>query len=73
MDIMMPRMDGYTSCHILKTDPETKTIPVIMLTAVDHELNMKLSQEMGADGYITKPFDLQELLKNITRLLASSD
>ncbi len=73
MDIMMPRMDGYTSCNILKTDPETRAIPVIMLTAVDHELNVKLSQEMGADGYITKPFDRQELLGNITRLLASPE
>ena len=62
MDVMMPRMDGYTACHTIKKDPINKTIPVIMLTAIDYELNMKLAEEMGADGYITKPFDSRDLL-----------
>jgi two-component system alkaline phosphatase synthesis response regulator PhoP len=61
MDILMPKMDGYTACNKIKTDPITRAIPVVMLTAVDHELNVKLSQEIGADGYITKPFTPPEL------------
>ena len=69
MDIMMPNMDGYTACHAIKKDPATKAIPVVMLTAVGHELNVELSQEMGADGYITKPFGHQDLLDTIDRFL----
>lgn len=71
MDLMMPKMDGYTSCHVIKTDPVTKVIPVVMLTAVDHELNVKLGQEMGADGYITKPFLSQDLLDSVNSFLPS--
>jgi len=69
MDLMMPKMDGYTSCHVIKTDPVTKVIPVVMLTAVDQELNVKLGQELGADGYITKPFRSQELLDSVDSFL----
>lgn len=65
MDIMMPKVDGYTACSIIKTDQATKMIPVIMITGVDHELNKKLATEIGADGYVTKPFTLQDLLDTI--------
>ena len=71
MDIMMPNMDGYTACKIIKTTPITKTIPVVMLTAVGYELNVELSREMGADGYITKPFSQQDLLNTVDRFLKS--
>ena len=69
MDLMMPRVDGYTACFRIKADQATKAIPVIMLTGVDHVLNKKFAQEMGADGYITKPFSPNELLEVISRLL----
>ena len=69
MDIMMPRLDGYMSCYSIKNDPETKGIPVIMLTGVGHELNKKLSQQYGADGYITKPFQLKQLVEAIKECL----
>jgi CheY-like chemotaxis protein len=70
MDIMMPEMDGYVACSILKADPATKAIPVVMLTGVGHELNKKLAKEVGADGYVTKPFGREELLEAVTQLLA---
>ena len=70
MDLMMPKMDGYTACSMIKADQATKVIPVIMLTAVSHELNKKFAMETGADGYITKPFTTQELMDVITPLLA---
>ena len=70
MDIMMPKVDGYTACSRIKADQETKGIPIIMLTGVGHELNKRLSQEIGADGYITKPFSLPELREKIGELLA---
>ena len=69
MDLMMPEMDGYTACSKIKADQVTKVIPVIMLTAVGHELNKKFALEMGADGYITKPFTREELLDAISRFL----
>ena len=73
MDIMMPNIDGYTACYTIKQDPATKTIPVVMLTAVGQELNKKLAQEMGADGYITKPFGLLELLNTVERFLTNPE
>ena len=71
MDIMMPRVDGYTACHQIKKDEATRTIPVVMLTGVGHELNKKLSWEVGAEGYITKPFVLQDLVGVISPLLSA--
>jgi two-component system alkaline phosphatase synthesis response regulator PhoP len=63
MDILMPKMDGLTACYAIKRNPATKEIPVVMLTAVDYELNRKLSQDvMGAQDYITKPFDSETLM-----------
>jgi len=73
MDIMMPNMDGYTACHTIKQDPATKAIPIVMVTAVGQELNKKLAKEMGADGYITKPFSVLELLNTIERSLVNPE
>ncbi len=71
MDILMPKMDGLTACYAIKRNQATKEIPVVMLTAVDYELNRKLSQDvMGAQGYITKPFDSVALKGMITKFLA---
>jgi CheY-like chemotaxis protein len=69
MDMMMPRMDGLTACHLIKNDPATKSIPVIMVTAICFELNIKLSQQMGAIGYVIKPFSPKELLDKIMLVL----
>lgn len=73
MDVMMPKMDGYTACSRIKIDQVTKEIPVVMLTAMDQELNVKLAKEMGADGYITKPFTSLELQNTITRFLTNAE
>ena len=72
MDMMMPRMDGLTACHLIKNDPATKSIPVIMVTAIGFELNIKLSQQMGATGYVTKPFSPKELLDKISLVLQTT-
>jgi two-component system response regulator VicR len=70
MDILMPKMDGLTACYAIKRNQATKGIPVIMLTAVDYELNRKLSQDvMGAQGYMTKPFDSQALMSLIAKFI----
>jgi CheY-like chemotaxis protein len=62
-------MDGLSACHAIKKDPTTKSIPVIMVTAIGFELNIKLSQQMGATGYVTKPFSSQDLLDKIGEVL----
>ena len=69
LDIMMPRMDGYTVCQRLKMDILTKGIPIVMLTSLGSELNAKLSQNLGADAYITKPFSAKELTDTVDHLL----
>ena len=71
MDMMMPRMDGLTACYAIKNDPTTRSIPVLMLTAIGFELNVKLSQQMGADAYMTKPFTSQALLDKIAQFLVA--
>jgi len=72
MDLIMPKMDGYAACSQIKADPATKGIPVVILTAVGHELNKKFAAEMGAEAYITKPFSIQGLIDVITPLLAKA-
>lgn len=69
MDISMPKMDGYTACYKLKNNEVTKAIPVIMLTGIGFALNKKLADEVGAVGYITKPFNPQELLDMVSQFL----
>ncbi len=69
MDILMPKVDGYTACHVIKTDEKTKVIPVVMLTGLGHNLNKKLSTLLGADGYITKPFSSTHLRNAIGQFL----
>jgi DNA-binding response OmpR family regulator len=74
MDIMMPKINGDAACHIIKTNPLTHDIPIIMLTALDYELNKKLSMGvMGADDYITKPFEAHILTETIEKLLNDKD
>jgi CheY-like chemotaxis protein len=72
MDILMPKMDGYTACYTIKTDEVTKDIPLVMLTAVDYALNKRLSRAMDADGYITKPCSFQDLLDTVSQFLPAS-
>ena len=72
MDTMMPKMDGYAACSLIKADQSTKNIPVVMLTAVGFDLNKRLAKQMGADGYVTKPFSRQQLMDAISPLLGTS-
>jgi len=57
LDVMMPELDGYETCKRLKANPLTKDIPIIFLTAKVQEKEIKKGLEMGAIGYLTKPFD----------------
>ncbi len=72
MDIMMPKMDGYTACREIKMDKATRAIPVVMVTSIDYELNKELAKDVCVDEYITKPVNRQELLDVIGRFLPTS-
>lgn len=65
LDIMMPKMDGLEVLAALKAEPQTKEIPVVMLTARASDTDLWEGWDAGADYYITKPFDLEELLRFI--------
>jgi CRP-like cAMP-binding protein/CheY-like chemotaxis protein len=72
-DIMMPELDGYGVRHILSNDPETENIPFIFLTAKADKEDVRVGMNLGADDYITKPFDGTDLLKAIEIRLKKSD
>lgn len=72
LDAMMPRMDGYETCRRLKADPATRDIPVIFLTAKAQESEIRKGLELGAVGYLVKPFDPMRLASQIREILATS-
>jgi DNA-binding response OmpR family regulator len=69
LDLMMPEMDGLEVCRILRRDPATASIPIIMLTAKAAEMDRIVGLELGADDYLTKPFSPRELVLRIKRIL----
>ncbi len=73
IDILMPEKDGLQACYEIKANMATKEIPVVMLTAIDLELNKKFSSELGADGYMTKPFTPEALKNTVSRFLKNHD
>ena len=72
-DIMMPVLDGYGVIHMLQKNPDTQSIPFIFLTAKAERSEMRRGMELGADDYITKPFNGTELLNAIESRLKKSD
>ena len=72
MDIMMPKLDGIGACTLIKNDPVTQTIPVIMVTARWQPLDQEYAKDMGADGYLVKPFDTKELMDMTEKFLMST-
>ncbi len=69
LDLMLPKMDGYKVCGLLKADIRYNKIPIIMFTARAQESDKKMGEEAGADAYITKPFEPRALLEKIKELL----
>ncbi len=69
LDIMMPKLDGYETCKMLKADDRTKDIPVILLSAKGRNVDQKVGFEVGADDYITKPFSPRKLVERINAIL----
>ena len=72
-DIMMPELDGYGVLHLLRKNPETEQIPFLFLTAKTERSDFRKGMEMGADDYITKPFDSEVLLLKIKAILKRNE
>jgi CheY-like chemotaxis protein len=69
LDVMMPGMSGFEVCEKIKNDPETSSIPVIILTAKDMGEDVEMAIKKKADWFITKPYDNKYLLGKITQLV----
>ena len=69
VDIMMPRLDGYQTCALIKNNSEFKTTPVVMLSSKDGLFDKAKGRIVGSDRYITKPFSKEELLGTIKTLV----
>ena len=65
LDLMLPEMDGKDVCRALKADPNTQSIPILMLTAKAEEMDRVIGFELGADDYVTKPFSPRELVLRV--------
>ena len=72
LDLMLPKIDGYKVCRMLKFDEAYKTIPIIIFTARAQKQDEELGMEMGADAYISKPFEPEILLGKIKELLGKA-
>lgn len=72
LDVMLPGMDGLAVCRVLNQKPQTRNIPIIMLSARAEELDKVLGLEIGADDYVTKPFSTRELVARIKARLRRS-
>jgi two-component system, OmpR family, phosphate regulon response regulator PhoB len=73
LDLMLPDMGGADVCRALKSDPQTRGVHVIMVTAKGEEIDRVVGFELGADDYVTKPFSVRELLLRIQAVLRRKD
>lgn len=68
LDVMMPRLDGWTTARRLRAEEETRHIKVVLITARAQDEDRKRGMEAGVDAYLTKPFDPEELIQVVRRL-----
>ncbi len=73
VDIMMPRLDGYQTCSLIKKNPRFKSIPVIMLSSKDGLFDRARGRMVGSDQYLTKPFTQESLLEAVNTYASASN
>ncbi|MGD9092115.1 MAG: response regulator, partial [Anaerolineales bacterium] len=73
LDIMLPDIDGFEVCQILRTNTRTSHVPIIFLTQKDERSDKLQGLELGADDYITKPFDIEELKLRVQRAIERAE
>jgi two-component system phosphate regulon response regulator PhoB len=71
LDVMLPGASGYTICQGIRQDPDLHVMKIVMMTARGSSIERRKGLEFGADGFITKPFELKELRDEVRRLLAA--
>ena len=69
LDVMMPIINGYNICRLMKSHKEHRQIPIILLTSRSGEEDRRIGEEVGADAHISKPFKREDLLDTVRRLL----
>ena len=67
VDVMMPRLDGYQTCALIKNNPQFKKIPVVMLTSKDTLFDRARGKLVGSDQYLIKPFNKKSLIESVIR------
>ncbi|HHC73742.1 MAG TPA: response regulator, partial [Thiothrix sp.] len=73
VDVMMPRLDGYQTCALIKANPDYQAIPVVMLSSKDGIFDMARGRLAGSESYITKPFTRNDLLSAIAKHIFHAD
>jgi two-component system alkaline phosphatase synthesis response regulator PhoP len=73
LDIMLPGLDGYEICHRLRAEPETITLPILMISAKAREEDRNIGLKVGADDYLAKPVEPSVMLEKIEELLAGKN
>ena len=73
LDVMMPKINGYKICRLLKFDAKYKDIPILMVTARSQEGDKAIGEETGADEYITKPFKIEYVLERVKSLTGAAN
>lgn len=73
LDLLMPHLGGLEICEILNADKDTQGIPIIVLSALDKEADIKKAYYLGVVDYITKPYDFQDLLRKINKAVFYKD
>ena len=71
LDVMMPGMDGYELTRALRADPRYREVPIVMVTSKDARIDTLRGYDAGADAYLTKPADADELIRTLDRLLSA--
>lgn len=69
LDVCMPGLDGFDTCRILKNTPETKDIPILMVSGLESEAAKKHAFEVGCDGFFVKPLAVNELMERLQTLI----
>ncbi len=73
LDVMMPKMNGFEVCQVVKQDPSTEDVHIIMLTAKGQEFARQKGKEVGANLYMTKPFEPDEIFKKASEILGLAE
>jgi DNA-binding response OmpR family regulator len=72
MDVMMPELDGFAVCETLRGNPATASLPVLMLTGLCSHISRLVAYESGATDYVIKPFDAEQLVSKVEKLLSQA-